>query len=1738
MDAKTDHDEAFLGVPEWVSDITDEEAEKRIDLVIIPKGGKWIDTLKKFQFLLTDTNMTIGKILSAHFTTHEARLFTLSQLAVLRDIQEDNSRRFHKLLQDQFQGVTPDIPTKLTMLYFGLPIEPVDFSLTKMTYEMESRKPEPPQPAVDPPLHFLTAHQERNWGNEALLGKQNPSYPVPVQLPQNWLSSLSNGVLREQLVPNDEDLQIEQPTVRLRGGGADDDSDWGKENSDNWSEENDDDFSYHESEGEDGDESGIAEDDTAQNQPHKLDTEIEDVTMRVVDDDGDSTSDEEITPLPQSGKWTNLYGFQGCVPFIAGDRHAYAEAIRRLLSLGPRDRKAFSIVHFNEKFNTVDTINDSLPLEPDSATLHYISEKTSAGEKKFTDSRHSFFVKLKHEPAPEQWQPSEEQFSTSVSSVRWSTEGEGTQETDAPISCCYLAFHSSNGSKPSQEDMCGWGADYYSAYIKTAFEVLLGRPRGPFHHAFFRLGRSDSDFAIAPPVYGLPTAISSDILSLFPTGDGKPSYLRCNQLGDNEVAFVLPGYSSTRHEAPDLTDNNATTQVMEFIRHMMSSVFGDSARRLNYVHLLDGRATLGSEINRNQEYWSFRMSDNVPQKSEIGYASALSKIAAAGNPFVILHPVWDEDHNVLFMSTSDGKDGAEFSVHMPSLSSTVDDFKASVVELMQLAECEPSRIEDVKDGDAFISIQPMMDNEPANARIDMPCFFVGPNTTDDEWFSIRARITTPASRIKILDSKTWNWRNPFDSTNIWGPRYGLVADLQTTIQKPEKTEAITQDKEGIARHTAQETVTETVQEPIQETIQEPVQKGVQESVATSPVGVEALRALLREKEPARATHADFVKTLRRRRRISSRSDMRRKAWAQQPSIFDNYGLRTWPANSGIQLPRNAPPMEHMLRTGPRMPMVSKAILTPTEQAELQRMAWDLRSICLNRTTAFRECMMCNEPIPRHWTPEKIRRHMREKHTDELMEALGVSKAAIRRFDGEGTISIPLKKVKRSHKPSPMALTPDELVVGEPESQQHQHKTAAGFCDRCGRNGNYLNNSERAYHDEHCKPSVLNGAKCNFCTACGEAVWQSTMEARKSRKSNGQLTHCSHKVDDTDGPHCSSCGFDTSGLPQDGRKQHQKECKGFSAVSGRFCLYCGGEFGHNATQADWDRNRAHMVACYEKNQGAKSLLQPPDIAAYRQQENNHLIQINDAIDASEREQEPENEAILGAASSGREQNMKEIDLDGSGEESRRPKPTKRFNLGRLSQEVTDNLADDFSAALRAVMERAGTELETPQIENPDRNARHYNQAALRAVLLENVNSSPFDEATVASPRVAESRPLSREGSQDPLAEEIGKEHEVGQPENQEMTDIPELEVSEDSVSGPDNGSDFSEDNEHGEEDDSEDELQGDPLSSKRRKRGGKTRGRKGDRNYRFSDDEDDDEHSGTDEDGKRVKPPRRAPSPNWNRVLGPEDPSFEPTDEYYCSKCFRKAPKKHNRDKSPLGRSKEIELHYDSTRCCGIRRGIGSTKRLPNRSGWIPSADMPKPLGNLRKQFLRRYPSYARTVYPLNASNANGSYYRSDPNNDDNRSWWDIPWPPFRGSSPLPSGWVAPDVIDGPVAGRARKQFQLKSVDDPTYRQEKGVQDSDDDDIESDKDTNGKRKRKSRPASALSSRNTTPTPIKIPQKGVKKAEKAATPGPTKKKAPMLQRALKTKAGTPRKVAQKNAEQKAPTRRSTRKRQKTQ
>lgn len=267
----------------------------------------------------------------------------------------------------------------------------------------------------------------------------------------------------------------------------------------------------------------------------------------------------------------------------------------------------------------------------------------------------------------------------------------------------------------------------------------------------------------------------------------------------------------------------------------------------------------------------------------------------------------------------------------------------------------------------------------------------------------------------------------------------------------------------------------------------------------------------------------------------------------------------------------------------------------------------------------------------------------------------------------------------------------------------------------------------------------------------------------------------------------------------------------------------------------------------------------------------------------------------------------------------------------------------------------------------------------------------------------------------------------------------------------------------------------------------------------STDDEPEEESGV------PKPPRRARSPDWVKKLGPGNPDFEPSDDMYCSKCLRKAPKSGNKSpsRSPLGREKELECHSDLNRCCRIRNGEGVPENLPNRSGWIRAADLPAKLGQIKSQFTSKYPAYDRTIYPTKPSDNNASVWRSDPNNEDNEPFWNIPWPPYEGQPPFPGSWEDPGM---PAEERGRKKrrdsWQGRQEDDPLYRYQSD--EDTDDDLKPDVDDIAELQEEasndnSSAASGLKRRRTSEVPNTPAESGVDTGAEEEGGGPATKKA---------------------------------------
>jgi hypothetical protein len=120
--------------------------------------------------------MSVEAILNRYFSAHERLLFTpATSTPSLVKLQKDDAWRYRQLLGDRFASAKnePPLALELTLLYFGLPVEPMlkdVFIAQQMELELDDLD-DVEEYEVRPPLHFLTAYDKRSWGRDALKGR-------------------------------------------------------------------------------------------------------------------------------------------------------------------------------------------------------------------------------------------------------------------------------------------------------------------------------------------------------------------------------------------------------------------------------------------------------------------------------------------------------------------------------------------------------------------------------------------------------------------------------------------------------------------------------------------------------------------------------------------------------------------------------------------------------------------------------------------------------------------------------------------------------------------------------------------------------------------------------------------------------------------------------------------------------------------------------------------------------------------------------------------------------------------------------------------------------------------------------------------------------------------------------------------------------------------------------------------------------------------------------------------------------------------------------------------------------------------------------------------------------------------------------------------------------------------------------------------------------------------------------
>ncbi|KAK1455915.1 hypothetical protein CMEL01_04675 [Colletotrichum melonis] len=1040
------------------------------------------------------------------------------------------------------------------MLYFGLPVEPILSELTRFSkpdFDVDDWD-ELCTAEVRPPLHFLTAYDQRNFGYDYMRGKEDQCSTIPVaasQMPDATGEGLS-----------------------LRGGGDDDDAlmadvDYPPDN---------------------GEEDSLGPSQTAMVMDNEDDNSLGDgssseiVTMpvtgisnKVISGRGTATPDSRrrqnqsaITskighPSPESDKvhgWVPLFGFQGRIMFDTDDMSTFQEAARKLLSLRQREQSDIVLVEFDFKTAKVlRRFDDNIPLNPVSDLAEHLGQATKSA------SSSAWFVLRRGEDIPSEWEPPESFFLTTLIKLTHVDDDgrENLSYLKVPDGKSFFGPKQKGYIYPANKP---WGSNQYMPFITTAQEVLVGRPDQPGgSHCDLVISRDDEDpEGSSPPWYG-GLEIHRELWdSMHPLiSKGQAFRVKTRSVANDTVVFYLPGNSN----------NARTLKNRECLRRTGSGdPYPDALHKVGLMtksvrmpmkasHYLIWRGVdyFNQSISRpvgaySPVRWNYRDKNSSEQAQK-----ALSKLIARSvddknEPcqFFVIQPM-DGAEDPCTIEAVEGLTGqAEFSMEpltMKALKTTMEMLYAGDEEITYDAE---------KDS---VVMEPLFDEETIGRSWSPASFVLRPDATDSEASMARRFILTQMVRADVLQDDELDFVKTLakaaEANNHWGPRYGEVAPFRKELSLP----------------------------------------------AIVPPGKLHPVVFHEPKTPPPAPRKSAHPMPR-----EPDQTPREGSYVRQPSIFD---MGVW----NPSFPINAPPVEAILRTGAgRVPMVTKNVLTPSEQRELQDKVWSLSkvnlarlAVCpyqkcrftyrqdeeetllvhLEKTHAEEKCPWCDIQLFKHWSYKQKEEHYRNSHADQLRKVLQLperpkshpsqdqttSLEKLRNSPSEAITSISTFRITDQARP-PVGPLPQPEQPAKASDREKVYR----YCDRCGRDHKELKSYEdRKHHDRVCVPLAEGAGRCTFCKLCGDREWKTEKDATDF----GPFDTYPHKCHGTlheNKPHCTKCGFSMKKLSDEKVDRHRKFCGGFFGTLGCFCPYCQKSFVSDGTQKPIDEIKNHITAC--------------------------------------------------------------------------------------------------------------------------------------------------------------------------------------------------------------------------------------------------------------------------------------------------------------------------------------------------------------------------------------------------------------------------------------------------------------------------------------------------------------------------------------------------------------------------------
>ncbi|PCD37295.1 hypothetical protein AU210_005797 [Fusarium oxysporum f. sp. radicis-cucumerinum] len=1660
-------------------------AATRLDLLIGPNDSQWVKKHKFFsKRLKSDT--PIKDIVREDFTYYESRMLMPSDRADVKELQTANTKRYEALLNDRFKGVEDSLETKLTMMYFGLPIAPMEDILKELSLAVGMEE-EVPLYNIKPPMHFLTAHDRRNWGKDSLKAKEAFSRPVPVPRASEPILSLRGGegpsspqAACDDRIACDYVPSTETPAVPEEG----------------WT------YLYNlygripfrprkwRS-------FALVLRQLLHNNPEDIREREYRFDLHVFDKKtGDRKTIRDKLPLSRDSK---------AMLFL--EEH---------FAWGPKDKSHKDCCTLFINYIRKDSENTTEHWEPSQKQLETDTVRIGRSLGSFPNGPEKDAISYAYIPFPE-------------------------TKTQSFVASNYASQQYNAYFRVATDILFGRPLGYYDAGCSE------------YNHALFRLydkNKPDASLTV-PVVYGAMGLPQSAWELLHPLNSpGACWMIECTWLDPDVKPLIFPNYYPSPNPHLLVNDSNSGDEyraAFHPICEISTEAFDpESSRKLSTVYVLEGDPTnsygdgiKGLEILPKRGY---RGGNKDAYGRLVG-----EKIETLSSWFLTIHPHFRPGRCRLFPAWHDGQ---EISVEMPPLTSQASQIFEAVYQLVSKTKYQRDMRQDhilLKETRCANSLQ-TRDTPSYLIRpdaSDVEWYRVRESITSPDITVSFVKKSDVDWDACISEDNIWGIRDFNPELYITRPRLGADTLEIENVEKdvivdpainyPSSPQRLgspsPNDNEVIDRarssYRAGAFVSPTL--PHVEIREPPASKLALPEAPTLYGKFEAEEeqeydvGVLATSRPDWANRPYPADRPRVYRPADSDSDSylygyslqgddspsggdsspwdfddyapreaRERTWATQPSIFGNLGAGSSPAAIGI--PVTAAPAEKMLRTtnSGNVPMISKAILTPTEQAELQRALWNTRNLLLKRTMQCifedcdftcraddhearkqhtleahksRMCPWCDEPMFEWWDKSQRMKHMREKHTRDLKNVLGLVDEPIPRTTP--AVPHPSKPPQQpagypppvvqtqSAEPFSLGQIPNPFTALRSAPPRHPApvahmgpSTASNRAPAARPLPSHLSGSRRVPPDLPgggltARPPPVETPTTEKLPLPGH-VQRAIQRAKKARDSLDthklpepprslsnppawyDMTGPVAVLDPPDVCPIRKCAFpDISGLGSWGLWYHITTGHWCSEVAK--CPFCdlpffvvegtdeeGKEIRSKRKVEDCRKHmdchvydlwrdlqpvleRPYMV--YSQNTGSPLRGEVGTVRRIRPTAAEEMEAR--AQDAARKKADKEARAKLEREAAARAEAYPE-----ARKRSHRPPVKKCQYFGKCGIVIGDMTAPEY---LRHIEECHKTRQ----------------------------NDEVMDESNESTGAVVVTK---KPASRKPPTKKAGKKRKAL---TQEIKSAVESHSEAASTVSRGRRRHTKAQEEPPETTASSTEAQGsEAQSSVARGRAQSKKARKthhtGEKDGEYKDDgyeTDDYDEEPNEQGGKPFR--RRAKSPDWVKKLGPEDPDFDPNEDMYCSKCLRKVPKKRTKspNHSPIGRDAEVEAHTDKRRCCGIRNAPGSIERLPNRSGWIKGSDIPKALGKIKKSFRRRYPTYARTVYPTNSSDQFASVWRSDPNNPDNNEWWDIPWPPYEGDPPFPGSWEAPglpwdDTSDG---RKRRKMYTGVEVPDTLYK---------------------------------------------------------------------------------------------------------